>query len=167
MITDKITAVDVFGKEHQVEIKGLTWRPSVYGIVIEDGKLLMSKQFKTKFDVPGGGVDIGEDLEQAVVREVKEETGIDVEVVRLAGVKSNIFIDTHSKGIHYGESYHSILLFYLCRKVGGELSTDGFGKYEKHYAEIAEWVPMDRLDSIDVACSIEFRDIIKEVFNGS
>jgi len=168
MTTGKITALDVFGKEHRVAMKDLVWRPAVYGIVIEDGKLLMPKQFKTKYDLPGGGVDIGEDLEKAVVREVKEETGIDVEVVRLAAVKSSIFIDTHSKGEAYrGKTYHSILVYYACRKIGGELSTDGFDEQEKHYAEVAEWVPIDRLDSLDMPSTVDCKGIIKDVFNGN
>jgi len=162
MAAGTITALDVFSKQHQVAVKDLTWRPAVYGIVIEDGKLLMPKQFKTKFDLPGGGVDIGEDLEKAVVREVKEETGIDVEVVRLASVKSSIFIDTHSPGKAYRKkAYHSVLIYYVCRKIGGELSTDGFDEEEQHYAELAEWVPLSKLDQIDMPSTVDCKDIIR------
>lgn len=157
--TGTITALDVFGKKHQVNIKDLTWRPSVYGIVIEGEKLLMPKQFKTKYDLPGGGVEIGEALTNAVVREVKEETGIDVEVVRFAGIKTSIFCPSHDGEVK--KAYHSILLYYLCRKIGGELSTDGFDAYEKRYAEIAEWVPLDKLDELDLASTVDYKDIVR------
>lgn len=155
-----ITALDAFMGEHQVPIKDLTWRPAAYGIVIEDGKLLLSRQFKTKFNLPGGGVDLGENLEAAVIREVKEETGIDVEVGKLAGIKTSIFFDSHSSG----KAFHSILLYYVCKKAGGELSTDGFDDDEKTYAEMAEWVPIDTLDSIDIAGTADYKDIIRGCF---
>jgi ADP-ribose pyrophosphatase YjhB (NUDIX family) len=160
---DTITALDVFGKEHQVAVASLTWRPSVYAIVIEDNKLLVSRQFKTKFDLPGGGVDLGEGVEEAVVRETKEETGIDVEVIKLAGVKTSIFFsESPSRGTQ--DAYHSILLYYVCKKVGGELSTDGFDEDEKQYAEVAEWVSLDKLDELELASTVDYRDIIRSCF---
>lgn len=163
MTEGTITALDVFNNEHQVSIADLTWRPAVYGIVVEGDKLLMIRQFKTKFDLPGGGVDIGEGLEDAVVRETKEETGIDVEVVRLAGVKSSIFFsESPSRGTQ--SAYHSILLYYVCRKVGGEISTEGFNEDEKHYAEIAEWVPVSKLDDLDMPSTVDCKDIIRSCF---
>jgi ADP-ribose pyrophosphatase YjhB (NUDIX family) len=152
-----VTALDVYGGATEVDVKKLSWRPSVYGIVIEDGKILLSPQFKGKFDLPGGGVDLGEGLEQAVVREVKEETGIDVEVIKLVGIKSSIFAASHSEG----NVYHSILIYYLCRKTGGELSTEGFDEYEKQYADIAQWVPTAELDSLELASTVDYKDLVK------
>ena len=59
----------------------LQFRPSAYGVVINAGKLLLTKMRSTgKYWLPGGGVDLGETLEQAVKREVWEECGIDVVV---------------------------------------------------------------------------------------
>ena len=162
MSMQKITALDVFGNEHQVALADLSWRPAVYGIVIENGEILMPKQFKSKYDLPGGGVDIGEDLEKAVVREVKEETGIDVEVIKLAGFKTSIFYSAHDKS--GGKAYHSLLFYFLCKKVGGELSTDGFDEEEQHYAELAEWVPIDRLDDLDMPSTVDCKDIIRSCF---
>ncbi len=159
MNANTVTALDVYGNSTEVDASSLSWRPSVYGIVFEDSKILLSPQFKGKFDLPGGGVDLGEGLEQAVVREVKEETGIDVEVVRLAGVKSSIFAASHGEN----KTYHSILMYYVCRKTGGALSADGFDEYEKQYADIAQWVPIADLDSIDLASTVDCRDVVKGV----
>lgn len=158
-----VTAVDVFGKEYQVDVSSLTWRPSVYGIVIEDGKLLVVRQFKTKFDIPGGGVDLGEDLEAAVVREVKEETGFDVEVVRLVDLRANIFSASHATN----NNYHSIMIYYECKKVGGEISTEGFDEWEQQYAQGAEWLPLTDLDSVELASTIDYRDIVRGVASGN
>jgi 8-oxo-dGTP diphosphatase len=157
-----IAALDVFGETHKVNVNDLTWRPSVYGIVIEDDKILLSPQFKGKFDLPGGGVDLGEDLEAAVVREVKEETGIDVEVIRLVGLRNNIFISSHGNG----RAYHSILIYYVCKKIGGEISTDGFDEDEQNYAEEAQWVPLSEFDAIELASTVNYKDIVKGVIDG-
>ena len=59
----------------------------IVGLVIREGKLLMVKRHEPevkgahmKWEFPGGKVDIGETPEQAIVREVKEETGYDIEM---------------------------------------------------------------------------------------
>ena len=59
--------------------------------VIDNGKVLLTK--REDFEVwclPGGGVEDGESLAEAAIREAKEETGVDVELTRLVGVYSRI-----------------------------------------------------------------------------
>ncbi len=70
------------------------------------------------YDLPGGGVDIEEYIEEALVREVKEETGLDVLIDELVTAK-NSFFTFRKKGKHT----HSIALYYTAHVVGGELST--------------------------------------------
>jgi 8-oxo-dGTP diphosphatase len=158
----KLIAVDVFGKQHEVSVEQLVWRPSVYGVVIKENKVLLSPQFGDKYDLPGGGVDLGENLEAAVVREVKEETGIDVKVTGSLGVESNLFAAVHGDG----KFYHSIMVYYACEVVGGELSTEGFDDYEKKYADLAKWVPTDTLASINLGSSVDFRKYIYKAQKG-
>ena len=58
----------------------------VTGILIENNKILLVKQKisdKRNWSLPGGKLEQGETLEQGIVREMKEETGLDVEIVRL------------------------------------------------------------------------------------
>lgn len=154
-----ITCVDIYGKEHEVPVSELTWRPSAYAIVIKDDRILLSKQFGNGYDLPGGGVDLGELLEDAVIRETKEETGIDVANPRLITAENSFFTFTHSGG----GSIQSLQFFYKCDFVGGEFSIDGFDEYEKQYADMPEWIPLNELPNIIVKSSIDWREVVKKV----
>lgn len=58
----------------------------VTGVLVEDNKILLVKQKvseKRNWSLPGGKLEQGETIEQGIIREMKEETGLDVEVVRL------------------------------------------------------------------------------------
>lgn len=61
------------------------------------------------WNLPGGGLEKGETPWQGVIREVKEEVGLDVEVIKLQGVYSKTFED-------------DIILSFVCRQVGGKLT---------------------------------------------
>ena len=80
--------------------------------IIDNGKVLLTK--REDFEVwclPGGGVEDGESLAEAAMREAKEETGVDVEVTRLVGVYSRIggmWSDVHA-------------VLFAARPIGGEL----------------------------------------------
>jgi 8-oxo-dGTP diphosphatase len=162
MLEAIVTSQDAYGGSHDVPIAELSWRPSAYGIVIQDKKLLLSPQFsENKFDLPGGGVDLGESLEAAVIREVKEETGLDVASPEIIYATSRFF----TYGLEEQKIRHiqSIMIYYTCNLLGGELSTDGFDEYEKNYARMAEWVPLSRLDSIEVASTYDWRSLVRKV----
>lgn len=65
---------------------------TVDAIILLDGKIVLIKRknppFENYYALPGGFVEKGETVEQALVREVKEETGLDVDIVKLVGVYS-------------------------------------------------------------------------------
>ena len=155
-MTRMITCKDISGKTYEVAESELRWRPSVYGIVIRDGKLLLSKQFG-KYDLPGGGLGLGEKLENGVVREVKEETGLDVVNPRLIGIDDSFFRSSHAED----KSYHSLLVYFVCEYAGGDLSTEGFDEYEKKYAEMAEWIPLEKIDNLEIASTVDYRPHVK------
>jgi 8-oxo-dGTP diphosphatase len=69
-----------------------------------------------KWEFIGGGINFGEDPETAIVREVKEEAGVDVEVVRLLPK-----ILSHVWNLEKGD-HQILLLHYECKIVGGTLS---------------------------------------------
>jgi ADP-ribose pyrophosphatase YjhB (NUDIX family) len=71
----------------------------VSGVIVRDGKVLLVKRgkepYKGCWSLPGGGVEPGESLRDAVKREVREETGLEVEVGRVAGYREGFVGDDH------------------------------------------------------------------------
>lgn len=158
----QVTTKDVYGKKHQVDAALLKWRPSAYGIVFKDNKVLLVPQFQGKYDVPGGGAEITETIEETVLREVYEETGLTVKIRQIIGVKQSFFSSTHDKAST--QHYNSLLFYYLCEYVSGEVSTDGFDEEEIHYAQEAQWVPLDKLDDIELASTVDYKDLIRKAY---
>jgi 8-oxo-dGTP diphosphatase len=98
-------------------------RPFVgVGAVIVDEAarvLLVKRRFEPlagQWSLPGGGVDVGETLEACVVREMREETGLEVEVGPVIEVFDRIMHDAEGR-----VQYHYVLVDYVCRPVGGVL----------------------------------------------
>lgn len=154
-----LQARDVAGNLHDISLGELSWRPSVYAIVINDGQILMSPKHGLGYDLPGGGIEMNETIERALIREVKEETGLEVSVNSLAGAYDNLFVwkpDEPSRR----RAMHSVLLYYVCDLEGGEITTEGFDEEEKSYAEEAVWIPVSSLSDISLASSYDFREII-------
>lgn len=149
-----VTTRDIHGTEYQVPISDISWRPSVYAIVVHDGKILLTKQHGA-YHLPGGRVELGESLEQALFREVQEETGITVEKPRLVECISGYFTTTESN------HHQTILLFYQCSYGGGELSMDGMEEGEKTHGEMPEWILLDQLDGIKAGSTVDWRKLVE------
>lgn len=161
-MSEKALVRDVYGETFEMDKELLVPRLSAYGIVIKDDSILLSPQFEDDmYDLPGGGLDPGEFSRYGVVREVKEETGLDVEVIESVGFDESFF--TYKYDPDNPTGYHSVLMYYLCRFVGGKISTDGFDQWEKQYAKKAVWLPLDQLDSIRPASTVDWRVHVKKV----
>lgn len=97
-------------------------KPSVSAVIFNDGKILLQRRVDNgQWGLPGGSVEIGESVVQAIVREVKEETGLDVRVGRLIGIYS----DPRSQVVSYpdGRVIHYVTALFECDRVGGGLTT--------------------------------------------
>ena len=82
--------------------------------------------------MPGGMLEVGESLKTAVIREIREETGLDVEVVELVELLDRI----HREGDRV--RYHYVIADYLCRLVGGALQA-GSDADAVRWVDRAEW----------------------------
>jgi ADP-ribose pyrophosphatase YjhB (NUDIX family) len=98
--------------------------------------------------LPGGGVEHGEDPYDAVVREVFEETGYEVEVERLLGIQ-NVHGPMLRDGVEF--DYHRIRIMYEARVVGGELTYEVGGSTDQ-----AAWFPLADVPELDHVESVDF-----------
>lgn len=162
-----VTCLDMYGGEHIVGVDQLEWRPSVYAIVVRAGALLVSPQLNG-YDLPGGGLEFGESFEQAVTREVKEETGVDITNPILVHSDVSFFTFTIENKQRY---FHSLLHYYVADYAGGELSNEGFTNDEKLTTLFPEWLPLDEFDAKVAAngfgSSYDWRPLLENVKNNS
>lgn len=147
---------DIHEKRLKYPLSKLKWRPSIYGVIVDGEKVLLSKQWDG-YDFPGGGMDLGETFEKALKREVWEETGVKIKILKLIACEEDFF-----KMPHNDECVQSILLYYLCRKVGGKLSTANFDEHEKKYADMPEWVDLKKAKKIKFYNPVDSVEIIKK-----
>lgn len=96
--------------------------PSVTAIVLDEhGRLLLvHKTDNDLWALPGGGMDPGEYMAETVAREVKEETGIDVEVTGLVGIYTN---PHHVMAYDDGEVRQQCSICFTTRMLGGQIAT--------------------------------------------
>ena len=119
-------------------------------IPFSSDKVLLIKRrtlpFKGYWALPGGRVDPGETVEQTIVREVKEETGLDVTIVRKIG-------DYHEQGVQDGEEYDYYPSCFLVKKLSGEVT--------KQESEIEE-IKLFSLNEVPAALAFEHTQMIED-----
>jgi ADP-ribose pyrophosphatase YjhB (NUDIX family) len=118
----------------------LIMTPGVTAIILnEQGEVLLQKRSDNHmWGMPGGAIDPGEDPADAVVREVREETGLEVVPERVIGVYGG-----KEAVVAYpnGDQVAVISILFLCRVVGGTLQLDDDETLELRY------FPTDQLPS--------------------
>ena len=92
---------------------------AVSAAILRDDKLLVVRRARhpaiNLYTLPGGGVEVGETLAQAVAREVREETALEIEPVALAGHREVIVRDAQGR-----VERHFVILCFAARWVSGE-----------------------------------------------
>jgi ADP-ribose pyrophosphatase YjhB (NUDIX family) len=107
-------------------------------LILGDGRLLLIRRGaqpgQGKWSIPGGLVELGENVQDAMIRETKEEVGLDVEAVKLMDVFDSVTLDDQGR-----VQYHFVVVNYLARIVGGTVRTT---------SDISEarWVPVEEVE---------------------
>lgn len=140
---DTITCLNNFGHTVCLPKEKFVFRPSVYGIACKDGKVLLIKgKSNGKFWLPGGGVEIGEMLRDALSREFQEETGLIILEETFLKVLENFFYYEPTD-----EAMHSHLFLFEV-SVGNGVLKEG-SAIDDGEAESSSWVPIVNLQPSD------------------
>jgi mutator protein MutT len=116
----------------------------VGAVVIDGTKVLLVRRgnepLKGEWSLPGGALEVGETLQQGVVREVLEETGLTVTPAGVVEILDRIVRDEESERVRY----HYVLIDFVCRVIGGSplVGSD---------ADEVRWVDRAALDEYQVA----------------
>ncbi len=130
----------LFNEMKLVPAEKMVQRPSVYGVILQDRKLLVAKaRYTQKYVLPGGGIDPGEEMIAALMREVKEETGIEVEVGEFLQFQTDFFYyDPLDLAIH------GFLFYYRCEPMSLEINQPNYPPEDE--LELALWINIDDLN---------------------
>lgn len=117
-------------------------------VIINQGKIALIKRgnepSKGKWTIPGGLVELGENLQAAVIRETKEETCLEVDNPCLIDVVDNVDLDEQGK-----VKYHYVIIDYLVHVKAGTI------KAASDAAEL-RWVPFDEVEDYNLTASFRF-----------
>ena len=108
----------------------------VGAVIVQAGRVLLvqrgTEPARGRWSIPGGLIEVGESLSDAVIREVREETGLQVEPLELVELLDRI----HRDGDRV--RYHYVIADYLCRVAGGTLHAASDADAVR-WIERAEW----------------------------
>ncbi|MDE3733998.1 NUDIX domain-containing protein [Streptococcus suis] len=108
-------------------------------LIIKDGKIFLTKDSKGRHYTIGGAIAVNETAQDAVVREVREELGIDSRVNQLAFVVENQFTQE-------GMDFHNIEFHFIVEPTG-EMPKE---MIEDSLKQACEWIELDNLVNLDI-----------------
>jgi ADP-ribose pyrophosphatase YjhB (NUDIX family) len=115
----------------------------VGAVIVQDQRVLLVRRGQPpllgEWSLPGGVLECGETLREAVAREAREETGLLVEPGEMLGVYERVIRDDERR-----VRYHYVLIDFLCRPVGGDL------KAGSDAADV-RWFTRDELPALNLA----------------
>ncbi|MTI60971.1 MAG: NUDIX domain-containing protein [Firmicutes bacterium] len=127
--------------------------PTVGAVIFNpDNKILLCKSNKwnNKYVIPGGHIELGEKMKEALKREMLEETGLEIYDIKLISLKESVY----SKTFH--EEKHFIFIDYICR-------TDSYKVELNEEAQAYVWVSWNEIDEYELGGFTE--SLLKELRN--
>lgn len=122
-------------------------RLAAYAVVVDGaGNILLAlwnENDRPLWSMPGGGVHLDETTEQGVIREVKEETGFDVEIDGLLGIDS-VVIPAEIRLGHGDRPLKGVRVIYHAHVIGGVLTNEVDGSTDE-----ARWIPLAAIDEVE------------------
>ena len=121
-------------------------RLAAYAVIVDDRDqvllALWNEAQQPLWTMPGGGVELEESVEQGAVREVREETGYGVELVRLLGVDSHV-VGVADRSLTTDRPLKGVRVVFEARIVDGELRNELDGSTDE-----ARWFPLSEVGSL-------------------
>ena len=146
-----VECTTIHGLKKLVPKEKISIRPAAYGIVIYEDKILLLRTKSTgKYWLPGGALELGEKLEEALKREIREEAGIEVTDVKFLNF-SELFFYYDPLDL----AFQSLSFFYTCVPNKLDLLADGLADPEEE-SEKPRWVVRSSLtrDQIQVGAEV-------------
>ena len=139
----KVACTTLYGETIYLPPEKLQFRISVYALLKHEGRaLLIRNRNGGKYYLPGGGVEVGEHIQDALHREMREETGVEIAVEALAHIREDFF--------YYDpldEAYHEYLFYYRCTPLTLDLLADD--EVEDEEASQPRWIDTASLRADD------------------
>ena len=141
----------------KIKTDDLKFKFRVSAIVINDNKLLLNKYGEDSYCLPGGYVAIGETSEEAMIRELKEETGLDFKTTRFAGIVENFFTNIRNDKTHGIDFYYYV-----------DLENGSYNDLDMNYVESEEtggikheysWISLFDINEYNILPNIIRNDI--------
>jgi 8-oxo-dGTP diphosphatase len=129
-------------------------RLAAYAVIVDERQrvllALWNEVEPPRWTMPGGGVELAETVEEAVVRELREETGYEVRVGRVLGVHSQVF--PPEAGSSRSRPLKSVRVVFAATIVGGELTYEVDGTTDDaRWFDLGEVADLDRVPIVDIA----------------
>ena len=133
-------------------------RVAAYAVIVDARGMLLAHWHdgpRAAWTLPGGGLEAGEDPADAVVREVREETGFDVVVDELLGIHSRVIPARQRIAPGAAGPLHTLLIVYRARVVDGELRDEVGGSTDR-----AAWFALDAVEDLH---RVQLVDLAREM----
>lgn len=125
----------------------LETRVGSYGVIVLGGKILLThltERDRSRWTLPGGGLEFGESVETAAMREVLEETGYRVRLKQLLGLESYYVTGEERWTGKRAVPLHSLCVFFAAEIEEGELTRESGGSTDD-----AAWFALDELEAVE------------------